>query len=592
MNDGDGPHVFSPIPGAPSPQFALLNYLFPGFSVFSSAANASLGSTKGGSDASTYFPLFLALIAALVFFWPQLSGQLWGIVQDYFVSSVRIRPDDEIYNMVMLWISRQQFAQSSRHFLANTNINSRSHWVYRSLPGSDDSDDDIDTASESGYDNGVDRSRVRKRAIHYTPASGRYWFWYRGRLLAFERRENTDRLGLQSIAEREELFISCLGRSPQILKELLLEARRFYLERDERKTVIYRGNLGEIYWQRCMSRLNRPLSTVVLDHGIKQELLNDVGDYLRPATRRWYSNRGIPYRRGYLLYGPPGTGKSSLSLALAGYFRVKIYIVSLSSGLANEENIMSLFNDLPTRCIVLLEDIDTAGLTHTRDGAGAVAEHPPPAPPAASSNLTGSDTVPSSATTGRLSLSGLLNVLDGVASQEGRILIMTTNHIDKLDKALIRPGRVDMMIPFGHADSSMVLSMFRAIYSPCENEAASVDCPRSNEVANTESGAQAEEKPSSVTYADAQKRINALAQQFAEAIPESEFSPAEVQGLLLRHKRSPEAAIEAIDDWVTQMRKDKEEEAKRSEARAQERDKDAEPKAHKGPNQETLDPKL
>ncbi|PHH82943.1 hypothetical protein CDD82_4266 [Ophiocordyceps australis] len=585
MDDGHGSHVFSSIPGAPSPQFALLNYLFPGFSVFSSAANASLASTRGATDASTYLPFFLALVAALVFFWPQLSGQLWGIVEGYFISSVRIRPDDEIYNMVMLWISRQQFAQSSRHFLANTNINSRSHWVYRSLPDSDDSDDDMDTASESGYHDGVDGTRARKTLIHYTP-SGRCWFWYRGRLLAFQRCENTDRLGLQSIAEREELYISCLGRSPQILKELLLEARRAYLERDERKTVIYRGNLGETYWQRCMSRLNRPLSTVVLDHGIKQDLLHDVSDYLRPATRRWYSNRGIPYRRGYLLYGPPGTGKSSLSLALAGYFRVKIYIVSLSSGMANEENIMSLFNDLPTRCIVLLEDIDTAGLTHTRDGAAAVIEPPPsPAPPAASPNLTGPDAAPSSATAGRLSLSGLLNVLDGVASQEGRILIMTTNHIDKLDKALIRPGRVDMMIPFGAADSSMVFSMFRAIYSPYENEVAPVDCPQSNEVANTASCAKAEEKPSNVANEDAQKRINELAQKFAEAIPESEFSPAEVQGLLLRHKHSPKAAIDAIDDWVAQMRKDKEEEAKQS-------DKDGEPKGQMGPNQRTLGPKV
>ena len=74
----------------------------------------------------------------------------------------------------------------------------------------------------------------------------------------------------------------------------------------------------------------------------------------------------FPYRRGYLLYGPPGTGKSSLSFAVAGYFKLKIYIVSLNSSAMNEENLGTLFADLPKKCVVLLEDIDTAGLTHTR----------------------------------------------------------------------------------------------------------------------------------------------------------------------------------------------------------------------------------
>ena len=69
-------------------------------------------------------------------------------------------------------------------------------------------------------------------------------------------------------------------------------------------------------WIRVATRPSRPLATVVLDYKQKAALLNDINEYLHPETPRWYANRGIPYRRGYLFHGPPGTGKTSLSFAL------------------------------------------------------------------------------------------------------------------------------------------------------------------------------------------------------------------------------------------------------------------------------------
>ncbi len=53
----------------------------------------------------------------------------------------------------------------------------------------------------------------------------------------------------------------------------------------------------------------RPLNSVVLDRGISENLLNDVREFIDSA--QWYTERGVPYRRGYLLHGPPGSGKSS-----------------------------------------------------------------------------------------------------------------------------------------------------------------------------------------------------------------------------------------------------------------------------------------
>ncbi|RDA87840.1 hypothetical protein CP532_2977, partial [Ophiocordyceps camponoti-leonardi (nom. inval.)] len=533
------------IPGAPSPQFAIINYLLPGFSVFSAAANTYLG-----ADVGRYLPVIVVVLAVVVA-WGHVRDSLWALVDDFFMSSVRIRTDDEIYNYVMLWLSKQKFAKASRHILANTNISSRNSYMYRYA----DSEDEADEEEDDGGG----------KALRYTPAFGSHWFWYHGQPLVFERHQNREHMSFETASEREELSLSCFGRNPRVLKELLLEARAMHVRRDKRKTLIYRGNLASTCWQRCMARLNRPMETVILNERVKQQLIDDAADYLDPVTRRWYTNRGIPYRRGYLLHGPPGTGKSSLSLALAGYFGIKIYMVSLSSASATEENVTTLFNDLPTRCIVLLEDIDSAGLAHTRDDAVSSLSSSAPSPVSPVPISTGVRAPqPNPPAGGRLSLSGLLNILDGVASQEGRILIMTTNHVDKLDKALIRPGRVDMTIPFGLADKDMISSIFSAIHTPYDDEAAA---SRRRHGASDD---EAETKSSGERTKPKRERIQLLAERFASSMPEMEFSPAEIQGLLLRHKYSPEAAIAATEEWVARMRKDRREHAEREAVKQKE----------------------
>ncbi|KAL7946674.1 BCS1 N terminal domain-containing protein [Trichoderma barbatum] len=548
----------------PNPQFALLNYFFPGFSMFTSALHTYLG-----IDLNFYIPLLVAIFG-LNFVWSYFSTSAWAWIDEYLMSSFRVRTDDEIYNMLMLWISRQKFSQNSRRFLVNTDLYSRSSYVWG---GSNDDSDDEDGDEEVSVD-----ILGPKQNLHYTPSFGSHLFWYKGWPLFFERHQNQQQINFQSASEREELSISCFGRNPRLLKDLLFEARQMYLKKDERKTLIYRSSSGsayggEPYWQRSMSRPNRPFSTVILSEKMKQDLIDDAADYLNPATRRWYANRGIPYRRGYLLYGPPGTGKSSLSLALAGYFRMKIYIVSLSSTNATEEGLTSLFSNLPTRCLVLLEDIDTAGLTHTREELDNTTATNPAPNPSSPSPPTGSNT----GSGGRLSLSGLLNILDGVASQEGRLLIMTTNHIEKLDKALIRPGRVDMIVPFSLADKTMTESIFRAIYAPFESEISSTGVTTTSKSGTStpkriEPDEEAKERWAK-QHAEISQRIEALSLEFSAKIPELEFSPAEIQGLLLRHKRSPEDVIEAADAWVVQTRKDKKEkEVQEAEKRRKEQE--------------------
>lgn len=587
-------------PRNPPQQFAMLDILIPGFSVFTSAVHAYLG-----VDLNIYIPVILLLCGAS-WCWGSIYQAVWDFVEKHLMCSARIRTDDEIFNMVMGWVAAQKFSQNSRRFIANTNLNSKIWFLWRLWADDDDDEDD-------GEWRGVTPA-TKKKLLQYTPSFGKHVFWFHGRPLIFERSENRDaNMGSLLASEKEEIHISCFGRSPALIKDLLMEARQKHMAKDEHKTIIYRGATdgqgGDMDWKRCMARSARPFSTVILNQDVKNELIEDVKDYLDPATRRWYANRGIPYRRGYLLHGPPGTGKSSLSLALAGHFKMRIYILSLSSPMATEENVASLFSSLPRRCVVLLEDIDSAGLTHTRENGSNTSndeQTPVVAPPPPSGTKT------TSPLTGRLSLSGLLNILDGVASQEGRVLIMTTNHIEKLDKALIRPGRVDMTVEFGRADSYMTSSIFRAIYSPYDGEVTPKIGVKQSSSSDSLDSVNADMKPSNTAapaekYADANKvatpqeikekdereaaeaverkiatdKVDELATTFASKVPEHEFSPAEIQGLLLKHKRDPLAAIADVDSWIERTRKEKAEKEVRDAEERRKKEKEEAKKKRK-----------
>jgi mitochondrial chaperone BCS1 len=122
---------------------------------------------------------------------------------------------------------------------------------------------------------------------------------------------------------------------------------------------------------------------------------------------------GIPYKRSYLFYGPPGTGKSSLAQAVAAEIMFSICFVNCSDRI-NDFNFNKLLNTAPKQSIILVEDVDS--IFSERKNA----DH-----------------------NNQLTFSGFLNAIDGVRSQEGRIIIMTTNYKERLDPALLRPGRVD-----------------------------------------------------------------------------------------------------------------------------------------------------
>jgi len=131
-----------------------------------------------------------------------------------------------------------------------------------------------------------------------------------------------------------------------------------------------------------------------------------------------------------LLYGPPGTGKTSFTQAIAGAKNFNLCYVNLSKKDLNDESFNRMLQEAPTKSILLLEDID-ALFDEQREGGELHS--------------------------GDLTFSGFINALDGVRSQEGQILFMTTNHREKLNPALLRPGRTDYEVELKNASRSQMV---------------------------------------------------------------------------------------------------------------------------------------
>lgn len=537
---------------------SVLETFIPGLSIFT-----KFTSDYFGIDVTRYLWGILVLVAVSTAF-NYCSEKVQGVWNYFFLSTAEIQYNDEIYNYIMFWVSKHCMSKTAAHFIAGTQTNSA--FVYTEEEDDEtvsfDDDDLLDSVTNPT------RNWDRMKTLRYTPSQGTHYFRYKGRLITFTRTKEKEQ-GYFGSQSTETLYLSCFWRNPQLLKDLIREAQTAYMERDGNKTVIYRGTkpIGgaaeDMEWIRCMSRPPRPLSTVVLDEGEKKMVLEDMQDYLHPRTKRWYSNRGIPYRRGYLMEGSPGTGKSSLVFSLAGALQLRLYMVSLNSRSITEDSLASLFRDLPWRCIVLLEDVDAAGLAAKRvegrkpekTNEDDAPSEKPPGEEKISDNGSNPPPLPiEDAVVNRaLSLSGFLNIIDGVASSEGRILIMTTNHMERLDPALLRPGRIDRVVRFGLADSSMIKGIFKAIYATFESER-----PSKTSTANKNSDSGINHR--TVGYLHHEKtdeEIAELAETFANLLPSNEFSPAEIQNYLLRHKMTPETAIEGASDWITETRENK-----------------------------------
>lgn len=277
-----------------------------------------------------------------------------------------------------------------------------------------------------------------------------------------------------------------------ILKELLQEALAAAIKKEDDDTI----NIYTITWcwELAMTKKARRKDSVILDMNDMEVLLDDARKFLNSG--KWYFEMGIPYRRGYLLYGPPGCGKTSFAQVLAGELRLHLCILNLAHQGMTDNDLATYLRDAPLNSIIVLEDVDSIFVERSL-----------------------SKKIDSNATAVSVSFSGLLNALDGLASQEGGSPVVHDHqpHREKrLDSALIRPGRCDVKLELKLASKLQIEKMFLRFF-PTETATAAAA---------------------------------SQAAQFAACLPAHELSMTTLQGHFLKSPHSATSCLERVSELL------------------------------------------
>lgn len=381
------------------------NWLESLFSALVESARTALGNQVVGGG------LVLGIMATLVAALRNVPSRLWALCKRQLIVSVEVMNSDPVYHWLSAWLDKQPFMSRVRDVTAS---------VRKNIWG--------DTLASPGDDSGP--------RVTFTPAPGTHYFWYRGRLVLLTRERQESKERVNAFTPPPEKFILRMpGRRQAILHELIAEARAAATDTSESRVSVFVSS-AHGGWRKVAHHTPRPLDSVILPAGLKENLVSDIEKFLE--ARDWYKARGVPWRRGYLFHGVPGSGKSSLVAALAGHCGLDLYIPNLTGSGMNDEALMSLMLDVPPKSFILFEEI--SDVVEGREIKNV---------------KTGSDLNSSALTYG-----GLINALDGILSREGVLAVMTTNHVMKLDETLVRPGRVDVPVLFTYATAEQVERMF------------------------------------------------------------------------------------------------------------------------------------
>jgi len=412
--------------------------------------------------------IWLMAVGAAAALLRNAPARAWTFVQRRFAIAVEVPDRDPAFRWLQVWLASRPYAGRARDLsLATT-------WV----PA--DAEEGAGAAVSFDEDDAPGRGGASRVRFLLSPAPGTHWMVYRNRPVILNRSRRDLQAGGGARTFQETLTLQVLGGSRELVESMLEEARALACPKSPGVSILTSRYES---WEPTSWQPRRPPESLVLGDGVLEGVLEDLREFGR--SRAWYVERGVPYRRGYLLHGPPGNGKTTLVLAAAGELGLSVAVLGLSNRVLSDESLRTMVDSLPPSTILLIEDVDCVFK---------------------SARATGDQT--------GVTLSGLLNALDGVSSREGRILFLTTNHPERLDPALIRPGRVDRKVALRNATRDQARRLFLWFYRGCGPD---------------------------------EGRLDALAELFAEQLPEGEVCMAAVQEHLLRHRASPEAAAHKAD---------------------------------------------
>lgn len=350
--------------------------------------------------------LLLMAIGSVAAYLRNIPTQIWNWIEHQTTVTLSVTDDQQAYVWIKLWFQNQKMVGRIRH---------------------------LDVFNE-----GSERYII-------VPAPGHHWMYYKGRIISItiKREESKMMRGEYRAALRSEsMTFKTIGRKQDVFRGLMKEVFDQFIAKEEKKPELYAwGGWGE--WQQVHAFQPRTIESVILPEEDKQRVIREIKAF--KESRDWYRTMGIPYRKGLLFYGPPGTGKTSLTAGLSHHFNANIYILKLEG--MTDANLFLAAKNVEPNSFIIVEDIDDIKASNKRQEA---------------------DTKDKNQKNG-VTLSGLLNVFDGLLSPVGAIFILTTNHKENLDPALIRPGRIDLQLCITHANNEQKKALYNRFFEG--------DCP-------------------------------------------------------------------------------------------------------------------
>jgi chaperone BCS1 len=352
--------------------------------------------------------LLLMIIGGLSVYLRAVPERLWHWIVGQTTMIITVKDDDAAFVWVKEWFLEQKFLARIRRV-------------------------DLDTT-------------MRSERVALIPAPGIHWFWYGGRpyVVYFYRSEESRE---RTARRTESLTFRTLGRSRSVLQHFVDDVVACHLRRLGVQSSLFAYNDG---WDLVEGYAPRLLDSVILQPGEKEHLVRDIENFRK--SKRRYARLGVPYHRGYLFYGPPGTGKTSLVSALAANFGLAIYAINLA--VFDDRSLMNAVNQVSTNSVLLFEDIDCM-----KSGDARV-----PSNVAANDRTRSPNEKENVAARNGVTLSGLLNVLDGFYAPTNVLFMMSTNRIETLDEALLRPGRIDYKLYLGKASDRQKIELFQRFF--------------------------------------------------------------------------------------------------------------------------------
>lgn len=315
-----------------------------------------------------------------------MPQKIWNWLKIISTTKITISNDDlDFFRGAMLHL------QESKTIIRQSSFNSISKRANRW---------DTDSASEGIIKIGIGYG------IHYYKL-GKYLckvnYYVDNEVKSFEK--PVERIEITALSRRskkckEDLFSSIISNSKNVSKSNDIK--------------LFKAN-GE-YWDSVRGIPKRNLRTVYTSNGIKENICKVIDRFI--DSRESCVKKGIPWRLSMILSGLPGSGKTSLSMAIASHYDMPMYYLPLNS-VSSDSQLLDLVSGIPPKSIIMIEDVDCAN-TKKRSGEDKKENEQK-----------------------GVSTSGLLNALDGIMTPHGRVLIMTTNHYENLDPAMVRAGRAD-----------------------------------------------------------------------------------------------------------------------------------------------------